>query len=44
VRRGLVLGALVLATPLAQVLVVSQLLVPFASYDTAPWSDAAVTP
>jgi hypothetical protein len=43
-RRGLVLGALVLATPLAQVLVVSQLLVPYASYDTAPWSDAAVTP
>jgi hypothetical protein len=43
-RRGLVLGALVLATPLPQVLVVSRFLVPYASYDTTPWSEATVVP
>ena len=43
-RRGLVLTALVLTTPLPQALFVSRLLVPYGSYDTAPWSDAAVVP
>jgi hypothetical protein len=43
-RRGLVLGALVLATPLPQVLLVSRLLVPYASYDATPWSEASVVP
>jgi hypothetical protein len=43
-RRGLVLAALVLATPLPQVLFVSRFLVPYTSYDTAPWSDATVVP
>jgi len=43
-RRGLAILALVLATPLPQVLVVAPLLVPYRSYDTAQWSDVALVP
>ena len=43
-RRGVVLVGLVLATPLPQVLVVARILVPYSSFDTAPWSDAAIVP
>ncbi|MEO6512629.1 MAG: hypothetical protein ABIO16_16640 [Nocardioides sp.] len=42
--RGLVVTSLVLATPLAQALLVAPVLILYSSYDTAPWTEAAVVP
>lgn len=43
-RRMLVLWLLVFTTPLLHFMFVAPLVVPYSSYDTAPWSEAAIAP
>ena len=43
-RRAAVVWLLALTTPLLHDMFVSQLLIPYTSHDTAPWSEAAVAP
>ena len=43
-RRVLVVSLLVFTTPLLHYLFVSRILIPYASHDTSPWSEAAIAP